>query len=91
MMLKTKLATAAVLLFSLNAYSAVLMTKVDFDKVSLQYEKVGDISVSDESAPMDAREALKAEADKLGADIYVVTSGEIDKKVRATAVAYKKK
>lgn len=50
--------------------SAELMTKVDFDKVSLQYEKVGDISVSDESAPMDAREALK---------------------VRATAVAYKKK
>ena len=49
-MLKTKLATAAVLLFSLNAYSAELMTKVDFDKVSLQYEKVGDISVSDESA-----------------------------------------
>ena len=41
--------------------------------------------------PIDAREALKAEADKLGADIYVMTSGEIDKKVRATAVAYKKK
>ncbi|GAB3403588.1 YdgH/BhsA/McbA-like domain containing protein [Erwinia aphidicola] len=91
MMLKTKLATAAVLLFSLNAYSAELMTKVDFDKVSLQYEKVGDISVADESSTIDAREALKAEAEKLGADIYVITSANEKKKVRATAVAYKKK
>ena len=52
--------------------------------------KIGEISTSDTTAPMDARRELSKKADELGGTYYVVTSAEKQtKNVRATADVYK--
>ncbi len=52
--------------------------------------KIGTVSTSDTSAPMDARAELVKKADALGGKYYVITSGDkIGKDVRATADVYK--
>ena len=52
--------------------------------------KVGEISTSDTTAPMDAKRELSKKADELGGKYYVVTSAEKQtKNVRATADVYK--
>ncbi len=38
-----------------NVYAAELMTKAEFEKVESQYEKIGDISTSNEMSTADAK------------------------------------
>ncbi|WP_404856278.1 DUF1471 family periplasmic protein YahO [Escherichia coli] len=52
-----------------NVYAAELMTKAEFEKVASQYEKIGDISTSNEMSTADAKEDLIKKADEKGADV----------------------
>ncbi|SCC21253.1 DUF1471 family periplasmic protein YahO [Kosakonia oryziphila] len=88
---KSLVIISAVTLLASNAWAAKLMERADFDKVSLQYEKVGTISTENEMAPMDARRELSKLADEKGGDVYVITSDQSKKKIHATADVYKKK
>ncbi|SFT65411.1 Protein of unknown function [Kosakonia arachidis] len=88
---KNLLIISTLTLLASNAWAAKLMEKADFDKVSLQYEKVGTISTESEMAPMDARHELSKLADEKGGDVYVITSAQSKKKIHATADVYKKK
>lgn len=88
---KSLVIISALTLLASNARAAKLMEKADFDKVSSQYEKIGEITTSDEMSPMDARHALSKLADEKGGDIYIVTSDQTRKKIHATADVYKKK
>jgi len=65
--------------------------ELEKDKVKeMILTKVGEISTSDTTAPMDAREELSKKADELGGTYFVVTSANKDSKnVRATADVYK--
>jgi len=88
--------TTAILLgtaffFTTNAFAAELMTKEDFSKVESQYEKIGTVNTSGETAVSDAKEELIKKADEKGADVLVLTSGNTDKKIHGTADIYKKK
>ena len=74
-----------------NVYAAELMTKAEFEKVESQYEKIGDISTSNEMSTADAKEDLIKKADEKGADVLVLTSGQTDNKIHGTADIYKKK
>ena len=74
-----------------NVYAAELMTKAEFEKVASQYEKIGDISTSNEMSTADAKEDLIKKADEKGADVLVLTSGQTDNKIHGTANIYKKK
>ncbi len=49
-----------------NVYAAELMTKAEFEKVESQYEKIGDISTSNEMSTADAKEDLIKKADEKG-------------------------
>lgn len=52
--------------------------------------KVGEISTSDTTAPMDAKKELSEKADEMGGKYFVVTSANKDtKNVRATAEVFK--
>lgn len=87
--------TTAILLgtaffFTTNAFAAELMTKEDFSKVESQYEKIGTVNTSGETAVSDAKEELIKKADEKGADVLVLTSGNTDKKIHGTANIYKK-
>ena len=73
-----------------NVYAAELMTKAEFEKVESQYEKIGDISTSNEMSTADAKEDLIKKADEKGA-VLVLTSGQTDNKIHGTADIYKKK
>ncbi|MCN6639447.1 DUF1471 family periplasmic protein YahO, partial [Escherichia coli] len=73
-----------------NVYAAELMTKAEFEKVASQYEKIGDISTSNEMSTADAKEDLIKKADEKGADVLVLTSGQTDNKIHGTANIYKK-
>lgn len=74
-----------------NAYSAELMKKADFKKVEAQYTKIGTVATSGKLAPSDAVKELSKKADEKGGDVFVLTSGQTDKKIHATADVYKKK
>ncbi|EWG71224.1 MULTISPECIES: YdgH/BhsA/McbA-like domain containing protein [Enterobacter] len=65
--------------------------ELEKDKVaSMNLTKIGEITTSDTTAPMDARKELSKKADELGGTYYVVTSAEKQtKNVRATADVYK--
>ncbi|MDY1038085.1 DUF1471 domain-containing protein [Enterobacteriaceae bacterium RIT714] len=65
--------------------------ELEKDKVKeMNLTKLGEISTSSTSAPMDARKELSKKADELGGTYYVVTSAEkMEKDVRATADVYK--
>lgn len=59
---------------SLAAFAAQELEK---DKVAgMNLTKVGEISTSDTTAPMDAKRELSKKADELGGKYYVVTSAE---------------
>jgi len=77
--------------FSFNAFAAEMMPKNDFEKVQDQYEKVGSVSTSGEVSASDAKAELSSLADKKGGDVYVLTSGNTNNKMHATADVYKKK
>lgn len=62
-----------------------------FAKVQGQYQKIGTISSTGQTAPGDAREELIKKADEKGADVVVLSSGNTDKKLHVSANIYKKK
>lgn len=73
---------------SFGVFAAKELEKDKLDGMNLT--KVGTISTSDETSPMDARKELSKKADEMGGTYYVITSA--DKKtqdVRATADVYK--
>jgi len=61
------------------------------DKVKeMNLTKVGEITTSDTTAPMDAKRELSKKADELGGKYYVITSAQKDtKNVHATAEVFK--
>lgn len=87
----TKLLVGALAFVVTNVYAAELMTKAEFEKVESQYEKIGNISTSNEMSTADAKEDLLKKADEKGADVLVLTSGQTDNKNHGTADIYKKK
>lgn len=81
----------AIAAFSVSSLAAEMMLKNDFEKVQGQYEKVGTISTMGEMSTSDAKVDLSKKADKLGGDIYVLSSGNTNNKIHGTANVYKKK
>lgn len=77
--------------WSFSALSAEMMTKSEFKKVHNQYIEIGNISTSGESDTATAKENLSKKADKIGGDIYILTSGNTNNKIHGTAKVYKKK
>lgn len=78
-------------LFATNSFAAELMMKDDFQKVESQYEKIGTVSTANEVSVSDAKKELIEKADKEGADVLVLTSGNTNNKIHGTADIYKKK
>ena len=78
-------------LFTTNAFAAEMMTKNEFEKVVSQYEKIGTVSTANEVSVDDAKKELVEKADKEGADVLVLTSGNTNNKIHGTADIYKKK
>ena len=52
------LVAGAALFLTANAFSAEILSKEDFAKVQTQYQKVGTISSTGQTAPSDARAEL---------------------------------
>ncbi|ENA0611493.1 DUF1471 domain-containing protein [Enterobacter bugandensis] len=73
------------------SFGALAAEELAKDKVKeMNLTKVGDISTSDTTAPMDAKRELSKKADELGGKYYVITSADkYTKDVRATAEVYK--
>lgn len=72
------------------SFGALAAQELQKDKVKeMNLTKIGDISTSDTTAPMDAKRELSKKADELGGTYYVITSANKDTKdVRATADVY---
>ena len=86
--------TTAILLgtaFLFTTFAAEMMTKNEFEKVESQYEKIGTVSTANEVSVDDAKKELVEKADKEGADVLVLTSGNTNNKIHGTADIYKKK
>lgn len=73
------------------SFGVMAAQELEKDKVaSLKLTKVGTITTSDTTSPMDAKRELSKKADKLGGKYFVVTSGQKNEKdVHATADVYK--
>lgn len=73
------------------SFGVMAAKELEKDKVAgMNLTKIGTITTSDTSAPMDARQELSKKADELGGTWYVVTSAEKNEKdVHATADVYK--
>jgi hypothetical protein len=73
------------------SFGALAAEELAKDKVKeMNLTKVGEITTSDTTAPMDAKRELSKKADELGGKYYVITSAEkYTKDVRATAEVYK--
>ena len=73
------------------SFGVMAAEEIQKDKVKeMNLTKVGDISTSDTTAPMDARKERSKKADELRGKYYVVTSANKDQKdIRATADVYK--
>ncbi|HDR2891831.1 TPA: DUF1471 domain-containing protein [Enterobacter asburiae] len=78
-------------LFTTNVFAAELMTRAEFKKVASHYKKIGTVSTSNEVSVDDAKKELIDKADKKGADVLVLTSGNTNNKIHGTANIYKKK
>ena len=65
--------------------------KNDCYLVESQYEKIGTVSTANEVSVDDAKKELVEKADKEGADVLVLTSGNTNNKIHGTADIYKKK
>ena len=87
----TAILLGTTLLFTTNAFAAQLLTKNEFKKVASQYQKIGTVSTSNEVSVDDAKKELIEKADKKGADVLVLTSGNTNNKIHGTANIYKKK
>lgn len=88
-----KLVTGIVASLVMGALSFGVMAaqELEKDKVAgMKLTKVGTITTSDTTSPMDAKRELSKKADKLGGKYFVVTSGQKNEKdVHATADVYK--
>ncbi|MCI1899085.1 MAG: DUF1471 domain-containing protein [Enterobacter sp.] len=88
-----KLATGIVasLVIGSLSFGVFAAKELEKDKVGeMNLTKVGEITTSDTTAPMDARKELSKKADELGGTYYVITSGsKNEKNVHATADVYK--
>lgn len=73
------------------SFSVMAAEEVQKDKIKeMNLTKIGTISTSDTTAPMDARAELVKKADALGGKYYVITSAaQPGKDIRATADVYK--
>ena len=80
----TAILMGAAFLFTTNTFAAELLTKNEF-------EKVGTVSTSNEVSVDDAKKELIEKADKEGADVLVLTSGNTNNKIHGTADIFKKK
>ena len=87
----TAILMGAAFLCTTNTFAAELLTKNEFEKVESQYEKIGTVSTSNEVSVDDAKKELIEKADKEGADVLVLTSGNTNNKIHGTADIYKKK
>ena len=73
---------------SFGAFAAKEIQKEDVAKMNLT--KVGSITTSRTTSPMDARRDLSKKADELGGKYFVVIAGQkIEKTVHANADVYK--
>jgi len=73
---------------SFGAFAAKELQRDEAKKMNLT--KVGDVSTSDKTAPMDAKKELSDKADEMGGTYYVITSGtKNEKDIRATAEVFK--
>jgi len=86
----TAILMGAAFLFTTNTFAAELLTKNEFEKVESQYE-IGTVSTANEVSVDDAKKELVEKADKEGADVLVLTSGNTNNKIHGTADIYKKK
>ena len=87
----TAILLGTALLFTTNAFAAQLLTKNEFKKVESQYQKIGTVSTSNEVSVDDVKKELIEKADKQGADVLVLTSGNTNNKIHGPANIYKKK
>ena len=73
------------------SFGVMAAKELEKDKVAgMNLTKVGTITTSDTSAPMDAKKELSKKADELGGKYFVVTSGQKNEKdIHATADVYK--
>ncbi|MBV8045456.1 YdgH/BhsA/McbA-like domain containing protein [Pluralibacter sp.] len=73
---------------SFGAFAAKEITKEDVAKMHLT--KLGSITTSKTTSPMDARQDLSKKADEMGGKYFVVIAGEKNEKtVHANADVYK--
>jgi ABC-type uncharacterized transport system substrate-binding protein len=56
----------------------------------ISYQKIGTVNTSNEVSVDDAKKELIEKADKQGADVLVLTSGNTNNKIHGTANIYKK-
>lgn len=70
-----KMLVGALVLVVINVYVVELMIKVEFEKVELQYEKIGDILISNEMSIVDVKEDLIKKVDEKGVDVLVLIFG----------------
>jgi len=73
------------------SFSVFAAQELEKDKVAgMNLTKIGDITTSDTTAPMDAKKELSKKADELGGTYYVITSANNNENsVPATADVYK--
>lgn len=73
---------------SFGAFAAKEIQKEDVDKMNLT--KLGSITTSRTTSPMDAKEDLSKKADEMGGKYYVIIAGEKNEKtVHGNADVYK--
>lgn len=70
-----KMLVGVLVLVVINVYVVELMIKVEFEKVELQYEKIGDILISNEMLIVDVKEDLIKKVDEKGVDVLVLIFG----------------
>ena len=73
------------------SFGVLAAKELEKDKVQeMNLTKIGEITTSNTTAPMDARKELSKKADELGGTYFVVTSANKgEKNVHATAEVYK--
>lgn len=77
---------------SFSALSATLISKEDVKQHPDKYVRVGTVSTSMQAdSPSDAKEVLSKMADEKGGKYFVVTSGNTNNKIYATAIVYNDK
>jgi len=88
-----KLATGIVasLVIGSLSFGVFAAEELQKDKVKeMNLTKIGTVTTSDTTAPMDAKAEIVKKADELGGKYYVVTSGDkTGKDIHATADVYK--